>query len=158
MKSLAVEAIGLGLLVSAGLLSAEPGYAGEKDSVAKCSLYTLKGQYLVAANGTLVPPVPLFSIPAGTPPLATAAAGYSIYNGDGSGTDYVTFTVNGINADVMSPAPTVYTLKSDCTGTKTVLPNGPHFNIYVAFDGSGLTAIATNSGFAVSESDKRTGP
>jgi hypothetical protein len=46
-----------------------------------------------------------FSRSAGTPPLVTAAAGYSIYNGDGAGTDYVTFTVNGINANVTLPHP-----------------------------------------------------
>jgi hypothetical protein len=116
-----------------------------------------EGQYLVGANGMLIPPVPLFSIPAGTPSLVTAAAGYSIYNGDGTGTDYVTFTVNGINANVTSPTPTKYTLNPDCTGTKTVLPSGPHFDIFVALDGDGLTAIATDTGFAVSESDRRTG-
>jgi hypothetical protein len=92
-----------------------------------------------------------------TEPSTSEAAGYSLYNGDGTGTDYVTFTINGINTGVSSPTPTTYTLKSDCTGSKTVLPDGPHFNIAVAFDGSGLTAIATDTGFAVSESDKRTG-
>jgi hypothetical protein len=106
----------------------------------------------------LIPPVPLFSIPAGTPPLVTAAAGYSIYNGDGMGTDYVTFTVNRINANVSSPTPTKYTLNPDCTGTKTVLPSGPHFDIFVAVDGSGLTAVVTDQGFAASESDRRVGP
>jgi hypothetical protein len=153
MKRLAVEAMGLGLLVSVGLLSAEPAYAGANDNVAKCSLRTLRGQYLVAASGTLFPPA--FGV---AEPSTSEAGGYSIYNGDGTGTDYVTFTIDGINANVTSPTPTAYTLKSDCTGTKTVLPDGPHFNIYVAFDGSGLTAVATDTGFAVSESDKRTGP
>jgi hypothetical protein len=153
MKGLAVEAIGLGLLVSAGLLRAEPAYAGANDNVAKCSLATPRGQYLVAASGRCSPPA--FGV---TEPSTSEAAGYSIYNGDGTGTDYVTFTINGVNANVTSPTATTYTLKSDCTGTKTVLPDGPHFNPYVAFDGSGLTAIATDTGFAVSESDKRTGP
>lgn len=153
MKGLAAEAISLGLLVGVGVVSAAPAYADGNDHVAKCSLATLRGQYLVAASGTLFPPA--FGV---TEPSTSEAAGYSLYNGDGTGTDYVTFTINGINADVTSPTPTIYTLNSDCTGTKTVLPSGPHFNIYVAFDGSGLTAIATDTGFAVSESDKRTGP
>jgi hypothetical protein len=87
--------------------------------------------------------------------LCATAAGYSIYNGDGTGTDYVTFAVNGVNQNVTSPAATSYTLEPDCTGTKTVLPYGPHFNIFVAVDGESLTAIATDSGFAVSESDSR---
>jgi hypothetical protein len=157
MKALGARAIGLGLVTSMALLTLDHAYADENGPAAKCTLETLKGQYLVAANGMLIPPVPLFSIPAGTPPLVTAAAGYSIYNGDGTGTDYVTFTVNGINANVTSPTPTKYTLNPDCTGTKTVLPSGPHFDIFVALDGDGLTAIATDTGFAVSESDRRTG-
>ena len=141
-------ALGIGVLVSVGL--PVNGYAGENGT--RCTLDTLRGQYLVAANGTLFPPA--FGV---TEPSVSAAAGYSIYNGNGTGTDWVTFTVNGVNQNVASPTPTTYTLKSDCTGTKTVLPFGPHFNIFVAFDGDALTAIATDPGFAVSESDKRTG-
>lgn len=101
MKGLAVEAIGLGLLMSAGLLSAEPAYAGANDHPAKRTLATLRGQYLVAASGTLFPPA--FGV---TEPSTSEAAGYSVYNGDGTGTDYVTFTINGVNADVTSPTPT----------------------------------------------------
>jgi hypothetical protein len=150
--------IGIGAIAPVGLFAVEQAYAGDNDQPTKCALETLNGQYLVAANGTLIPPVPLFNIPAGTPPLVTAAAAYSIYNGDGTGADYVTFTVNGVNQNVASPQPTKYTLKPDCTGTKTVLPSGPHFDIFVAIDGSGLTAVATDPGFAVSESDRRVGP
>jgi hypothetical protein len=137
-----------GLLLSLGLLN-EPGYAEAK----QCSLATLKGQYLVAAAGTLFPPA--FGV---TAPSVSTVAGYSIYNGDGTGTDYVTFAVNGVNQNVASPTPTTYTLGPDCTGTKTVLPYGPHFNIFVAVDGESLAQIATDSGFAVSESDRRVGP
>jgi hypothetical protein len=64
-------------------------------------------------------------------------------------------TVDGVNANVTLPTSTTYTLNSDCTGTKTVLPYGPNFNIFVAIDGSGLTAVSTDMGFAASESDKR---
>lgn len=157
MKALGARTIGFGLVTSVALLTLDLAYADENSPAAKCTLETLKGQYLVAANGMLIPPVPLFSIPVGTPPSVTAAAGYSIYNGDGTGKDYVTFTVDGINANVSSPTPTKYTLNPDCTGTKTVLPSGPHFDIFVALDGDGLTATATDKGFAVSESDRRTG-
>jgi hypothetical protein len=135
-----------GLLLGSGLLNAEPGYAAGKP----CSLATLKGQYMVAATGTLFPPA--FGV---TAPSVSTAAGYSIYNADGTGSDYVTFAVNGVNQNVTSPTTTSYTLEPDCTGTKTVLPYGPHFNIFVAVDGESLTAIATDSGFAVSESDSR---
>jgi hypothetical protein len=154
MKHVGLRAIGLGLLTSIGLLTLESGYADENDHPTKCTLETLNGQYLVAGNGTLFPPA--FGV---TEQSVSAAAGYSIYNGDGTGTDWVTFTVDGIVVvgAVPTPTPTTYTLKSNCTGTKTVM-NGPHFNIFVALDGSELTAVATDPGFAVSESDRRSEP
>lgn len=153
MKHVGPRAIGLGLLASRALLTLDNAYADENGRPAKCTLDTLKGQYLVAANGTLFPPA--FGV---TAPSISAAAGYSVYNGDGTGTDFVTFTVNGVNQNVASPTATTYTLGPDCTGTKTVLPYGPHFNIFVALDGDGVTAIATDPGFAVSESDRRSEP
>jgi len=145
-SALSAIAMGGGLVLSIGLLNVAPGYAAGK----QCSLATLKGQYMVAATGSLFPPA--FGV---TAPSVSTAAGYSIYNGDGTGTDYVTFAVNGVNQNVPSPTATSYTLGPDCTGTKTVVPSGPHFNIFVAMDGESVTAIATDSGFAVSESDSR---
>jgi hypothetical protein len=132
-------------------LMTAPAFSDEHKD--KCSLDTLFGQYLVSANGRLFPPA--FGV---SKESVSAAAGYSIYNGDGTGTDYVTFTVNGVNANVASPTPTQYTLNADCTGTKTVLPYGPHFNIFVALGGTGLTEVATDPGFAVSTMDRRVAP
>jgi hypothetical protein len=154
MKRLRSTAIGAVTLAGMALLTVGRPYAGEYDHPTKCTLETLNGQYLVAANGTLFPPA--FGV---TEQSVSAAAGYSTYNGDGTGTDWVTFTIDGAVAvgAVPTPTPTTYTLKSDCTGTKTVM-DGPHFNIFVAIDGSGVTAIATDPGFAVSESDRRVGP
>jgi hypothetical protein len=154
MKRLISTAIGAVTLAGMALLTVERPYAGEYDHPTKCTLETLNGQYLVAANGTLFPPA--FGV---MEQSVSSAAGYSTYNGDGKGTDWVTFAINGAVAigAVPTPTPTTYTLNSDCTGTKTVM-DGPHFNIFVAIDGSGLTAIATDQGFAVSESDRRVGP
>ena len=154
MKRLTLTAIGAVALAGMALLTVERSFAGEVNHPTKCSLETLNGQYLVAANGALFPPA--FGV---TEQSVSAAAGYSVYNGDGTGSDWVTFTIDGIVAvgAVPTPTPTTYTLNPDCTGTKTVLPSGPHFNIFVAIDGSGLTAVATDQGFAVPESDKRVG-
>jgi len=63
----------------------------------KCTLETLFGQYLVSANGRLFPKA--FGV---MKESVSAAAGYSLYNGDGTGTDYVTFTVDGVNQNVTS--------------------------------------------------------
>jgi hypothetical protein len=156
MKRVGLWAIGIGALISLGFITVEQGYADENDHPTKCTLATLKGQYLFATTGMVFPPA--FGV---TKPMVSNAAGYEIYNGDGTGEDFVTFTVNGVNLNVQSPQPTTYTLNSDCTGTRTVLPSGlppgPHFNIFVAPDGEGLTEIATDQGFAVSSSGRRVG-
>jgi len=85
--------IAAGVLLSIGLLNVEQAFAFDRT----CSLETLKGQYMVSASGTLFPPA--FGV---TTPSISAAAGYSIYDGNGTGTDYVTFTVNGVNQNVES--------------------------------------------------------
>jgi hypothetical protein len=154
MKRVGLWAISIGALVSVGALAGERDHEDENDHPTKCTLATLKGQYLGAATGTLFPPA--FGV---TKPSVSTVAGYSIYNGDGTGEDFVTFSINGITVVglVPSPTPTTYTLESNCTGTKTVLPSGPHFNIFVAFDGEEETHIATDPGFAVSVSNRRRG-
>jgi hypothetical protein len=107
------------------------GYAGDHEG--KCTLATLKGQYLFAGSAMLFPPAS--GIPEGTPPSVGSSAGYHIFNGDGTGMDFVTFTLNGVDQHVPSPVLITYTLNHDCTGTYSV-QNGPNFDIFVAFDGS----------------------
>ena len=146
-----------GMLAATIALPTLSGVAWAKDRVKKCSIETLEGQYLAQASGTVFPPA--FGVSA---PTVSTVAGYSLYYGDGTGTDYVTFTLNGVKVPVMSPVDTTYTLNADCTGTKTVM-NGPRFDIYVALDGNELTYIATaappgqSSGFAVSARQIRAG-
>jgi hypothetical protein len=143
MKRVGLWAIGIGVLVSAGPLNGEQAYARENE--AKCTLATLKGQYLFAGSGTLFPPA--FGV---TAPSVDNSAGYHIFNGDGTGTDFVTGTVNGVDKHVPSPVPITYTLKPDCTGTYSV-QNGPNFDIFVAVNGSQLSVIGTDPGVALSE-------
>jgi hypothetical protein len=150
MKRTVFSVMSIGLLASTTLLTAQP--KSEAQELRSCSLETLHGQYLFSANGMLFPPA--FGV---SKPSASAAAGYSIYNGDGTGTDYVTFTIEGVDVHTASPAPMTYTLNPDCTGTRKVLPDGPNFNIFVATNGSGLTEVSTDPGFAVSFSDNRVG-
>jgi hypothetical protein len=143
MKRVELWATGIGILVGIGFLTVEPGYA--EDDAKKCSLATLNGQYLFAGSGTLFPPA--FGI---TKSSVGNSAGYHVFNGDGTGTDVVTFVVNGINQNVPSPVAVTYTLNADCTGTYTVQA-GPHFNKFVALDGDSLTVIDTDPGVAISE-------
>jgi hypothetical protein len=106
-------AVGMGVLVS----TLEQGYADENDRATTCTLATLKGRYLFAGTGTLLPP----ALGLVTEPSLESAAGYHIFNGDGTGKDFVTFSINGIIVPITSPLSTTYTLNSDCTGTVTVL-------------------------------------
>ena len=106
----------------------EPGYAGEHER--GCTLATLNGQYLFSTAAPVFPPTyGVMSVSTG------AAAGAHVFYGDGTGADYVSFSLNGIDQHVPSPIPTTYTLSSDCT-----------FDIFVAVDGSWLSLIETDNG------------
>ena len=140
MKRIGPWVMGIGVLAGVGLLTMERAYAGENDHPGKCTLATLNGQYMFGGPGTLFPPA--FGVTARS---TAASAGFHIFNGDGTGTDFVTFSVNGIDQHVPSPVPITYTLNADCTGTYSV-QNGPNFDIFVAVDGSALSVIDTDPG------------
>ena len=149
--------IGLAAVLTVALVSVLPAFAnGEDDSTIHCDLSTLKGQYLAATSGMVFPPA--FRV---TEPTVSAVAAYSTYNGDGTGEDHVTFTLDGINRHVPSPQPFIYTVNPDCTGTKTVNPSGPqpgpHFDIFVAFNGEAAAQVATDPGFSVATVYRRVG-
>lgn len=114
MKRPGLFAIAMGTLAGIGVFAAEQAYAGENDTLPKCSLGTLKGQYFGHAgnSGTIFPPA--FGV---TEPAVSDAAGFDIYKGDGTGTAHVTFTVNGVVVLDRAVGPFTYTLASDCSGT-----------------------------------------
>ena len=150
MKCVGLWAVGIGVLVSVGLLSVGQGYAGENDGAPRCTKETLKGRYLFAGSGTLFPPA--FGV---TETSVDSAAGFHIFDGKGKGHDYVTFTVNGIDQNVPSPNDLTYTLNPDCTGTYAVLGGGPTFDIFVSPNGDEMTSINTNPGAAGSYTPSR---
>jgi hypothetical protein len=153
MNRVGLWAIGIGVLVSMGLLTVKHGYADENDRATKCTLATLKGRYLFAGTGTLFPPA--FGL---TEQAVGNAAGYHVFNGNGTGQDYVTFTINGVDQHVPSPNDLTYTLNSDCTGTYSVLPLGqglPTFDIFVSPNGDEMTSINTDPGNASSYTPSR---
>ena len=64
-------AIVIGIYITVGLITVEPGYAEEKENEPTCTLKTLKGRYLFALHGTLLPPA--FGV---TEPTPSDAAGF----------------------------------------------------------------------------------
>ena len=50
MKRVGLYAVGTGVLVSVGLLSAAQAFAGDNDGATQCSLKTLKRRYLFASG------------------------------------------------------------------------------------------------------------
>jgi len=134
----------IGILVSVGPLAVDRGYAGE--GATKCTLATLNGQYLFNGTGTLFPPA--FGV---TSASTGTSAGFHIFNGDETGTDFVAFSINGTIVVPSSSTPITYTLNPDCTGTYQVPSAGSaglNFDIFVSIDGSALITIETDVGVA----------
>lgn len=136
-------AIATGLVATIGMsLSARLNAADEQESKLPdnhrgCTLATLQGRYLFAESGLLLPPAFGVSVP-----TQAADAGFHIFNGDGTGTDTVTFRVGNNIVLQNVPSPLVYTVNPDCTGTITVI-NGPSFDIFISPDGAEFARIAT---------------
>jgi hypothetical protein len=107
-------------------------------------------RYLFAAPGIGFPPA--FGL---TEPTPGNAAGFHVFNGNGTGQDDVTFTLKGIDQHVPSPNDLTYTLNSDCTGTYATVGGGPTFDIFVSPNGDEMTAINTDPGNASSYTPSR---
>ena len=102
-----------------------------------CTLATLEGRYLFAESGVLLPPA--FGV---AEPTQAADAGIHTFNGNGTGSDTVTFRIGTNIVLENAVSPIAYTVNANCTGTITVL-NGPSFDIFIAPDGESFSSIAT---------------
>src|SRR5215510_6308359 len=153
-------AIGLGLVITVGLISMKQGYTEEKDDAPTCTLKTLKGRYLFGGIATLLPPaVPEQSL--------LSVAGYHIFNGDGTGKDIVAASINGVSVENnlgdhpdRSEYDITYTVNPDCSGTYTVhtvppAPPGPSFGLFIAPNGEELIVIGTDPGFVLVQGPNR---
>lgn len=143
----------IGLVASLAVLAAVglTGTVGaaQSDGPQRCNLATLKGRYLFADAGTLYPPA--FGV---AEPTAAADAGFHLFNGDGTGTDTVTFRVGGTVVLENLVAPVSYAVNADCTGTLSVF-GGPSFGMFVSPDGEAIASIATDPGNYVASIDRR---
>jgi hypothetical protein len=152
MTRVGLWATGIGLVICVGIGAARLGYADENEHATTCTLATLEGRYLFAANGTTFPPVV-------KQPTLFARAGYRIFNGDGTGTIVATFSDNGVITIPDLHADFSYTVNKDCTGTYTVLTSGAKAEIFVAPNGEEFVFIETDNGRANDAfSSRRVGP
>jgi hypothetical protein len=148
-------AIGIGLFMTVGLLIVQHGYTEEKDDAPTCTLKTLKGRYLFGGIATLLPPaIPEQSL--------LAVAGYHIFNGDGTGTDVVAASINGVSVENnaghlpdRSEYDITYTVNPDCSGTYTVPAAGASFGLFVAPNGEELIVIGTTPGVVLVQGPNR---
>ena len=137
MKRVSLWMIGIGLFITAGLITVPSGYTGEKDDAPTCTLKTLKGRYLFAMGRFSLQHSGLQSQRHRMPP------DFIIFNGDGTGTDIVTFRLGGVTVLENEVTPITYTVNPDCTGSYTV-PNGPTFGLFIAPDGESIASISTD--------------
>jgi hypothetical protein len=154
MKSAGLWAMKIGLVICLGISAVEQGYADEKEHAKTCTLATLKGMYLFAAQWVAFPP-------AVTQPTLEARAGYRIFNGDGTGTFTGTLSHNGVITMPDAHVDLIYAINPDCTGTYTVVaPGTPRtVEIFVAPSGEEFVAIETSDGLANDAfSSRRVGP
>jgi hypothetical protein len=138
MKRACLRLVAIGLFITVGFLTVGQAYADEPS----CTLKTLKGRYLFSLPAMLVPPA--FGI---TEPTPGNAAGFHIFNGDGTGTDIVTLRLGGVTVFSASVMPITYTVNADCTGSYTTqVPQGPSpsFGLFIAPDGESIAAITTD--------------
>src|SRR5262245_30974110 len=84
-----LSTIGMGLFLSVGLLAAAQGV--EANGSPQCTLATLKGRYLF---GSIAPLLPAPGVQ-----LLLAAAGYHVFNGDGTGKDLLSATIDGVSQE-----------------------------------------------------------
>ena len=136
-------ALGIGICITVGLLTAEPGYTEKKEHEPTCTKKTLNGRYLFGGIATLLDPD-------NPDPLVKqqllAVAGYHTFNGDGTGTDIVTVTINGVVVLENFVTPITYTVNPDCSGTITILATGESMGIFIAPHGEELMTIGTTPG------------
>jgi hypothetical protein len=149
LRRTAPVVLGAGLIAVAGLsLSGTLTAASNDDDHRGCTLATLKGRYLFASQGTLLPPAVAQPTPGGH-------AGFHLFNGDGTATEIVTFNIGGVTELDSVAIPFQYTVNANCTGSYS-LPTGQSFDLFIAPDGEEFASIITAPvGSVLTTTDRR---
>ena len=86
--------------------------------------------------------------------MVFARAGVHIFNGDGTGTNLSTTSVNGVITITDNLSDLTYTVNEDCTGTFKVLSipiPGPTAEMFIAPNGEQMVVIVIETGQAQSD-------
>ena len=152
MKRTDLWMVGVVLFLGVGLLLAPR--QGDADDSARCGPETLKGRYLFGGIATILPP-------ASGAPVPLAVAGYHVFNGDGTGRDVLSGTINGQSVETQLADPDrseyaiTYTVNPDCSGTYQVPAVGLSFGLYVAPGGDEVIVIGLTPGFVLVQGPSR---
>jgi hypothetical protein len=121
-------------LITVVLITVKQGYA-EQETEGSCTLATLQGLYVFDATGYNITP---------SGPQPKAIVEVLGFKGDGTLTSLATRSVNGVVARGIVGTGS-YTVATDCTGTLTFNPQGPHFDIFIAPTGKEIHMIQTDA-------------
>ena len=138
LRRTAPAVFGAGLVAVVGLSLSATLTASTDDDHRECTQSTLKGRYLFASQGTLLPPA--FGV---TQPTPAAHAGFHLFNGDGTATEVVTFNIGGSTALDNAVIPFQYTVNADCTGSYSLPGVGLSVDLFIAPDGEEVASIPT---------------
>jgi hypothetical protein len=109
-----------------------------------CTNSTMSGTYVLTASGTYYPG-------SNQPGLAVAAVGTVTYDGQGKGQSVSTLSAGGaVFRHGTSTA--VFTVNSDCTGTKTFTASTGaiiHYDFVISPNGRLINFIVTDPGYAL---------
>ena len=123
-------AIGIGIFITVGLITVEPGYAEDGPT---CTLETLNGVYVFTATGYNI---------TSSGPIPKAIVEVIDFIGVGTlSVPAATVSINGVISRTIDGSGT-YTVDEDCTGTIT-FTLGPNFDIFIAPNGKELYMIQT---------------
>ena len=140
MKRVSLWMIGIGLCITMGLITVEPGYAEDKDHATECTLATLTGTYVFTATGYTI---------ASSGPEPKAIVEVIDFDGEGTLTvPAVSRSLNGVILPNQVGLPGTYTVNDNCTGTIAFGEpgsGGPTFDIVIAPNGKECYMLQTNT-------------
>ena len=141
-------AMGIGICITVGLLTVEPGYPGEKEHERMCSNKTIEGAYGFSYSGqVLVAPTGPFT-------QAGPVAGVAMFTFDGRGglklVDHTLYNGFPFPSTPFSNENTgTYSVNADCTGTFVVESLSLTASMVIMEQGKIIHDVITNADTAI---------